>query len=286
MTDSSQRYRQPISRANPGCIVFLVDQSNSMTDGIAGSPRAKADALATAINRFLRDLTTECLKGDAKPWNYFAVSVVGYCTDDEGRPLVGPAFQGKLAGRDLVSVVDLFDYPLREVIKEVDDGDGGLIRKRSYVWYDPVARGGTPMTHGLYHCHRIVAGWIAAHPASFPPIVIHITDGEPTDGDPEPAAASLRGLSTADGNVLLFNCHLSDRDVPGVLFPASEAELPDEYSQLLFRMSSLLPEQCLALARAKGFAVSAGARGMVLNADSTALIQLIHIGTTIKKALR
>lgn len=286
MSDTSQRYKQQISRATPGCILFLVDQSNSMIDGIAGSSRPKAESLATAINRFIRDLTTECLKGDAKPWHYFDVSVIGYHTDEEGRALVGPAFQGRLAGRDLVSVVDLFDYPLREVIKEVDDGDGGLVRKRSYVWYDAVTRGGTPMTRALQHAHRVVAEWIGRHPGSFPPVLIHFTDGEPTDGDPEPAAEALRHLATDDGNVLLFNCHLSDRDVPGVLFPSSADELPDEYSQMLFRMSSLLPEQCLALARAKGFAVKPGARGMVLNADATALIQLIHIGTTIKKALR
>ena len=28
------------------------------------------------------------------------------------------------------------------MIKEIDDGDGGLIKKRSYVWYERVAEGG------------------------------------------------------------------------------------------------------------------------------------------------
>jgi len=171
-------------------------------------------------------------------------------------------------------------------MKEVDDGDGGTITKRTYVWYDPVARGGTPMMQGLYHCYQIANQWISAHPDSFPPIVIHFTDGEATDGEPEPAAETLRSLATSDGNVLVFNCHLSDKDVPGVLFPSSEYELPDEYALTLFRMSSLLPEKCLSTARAKGFNVQPGARGMVLNADSTTLIQLIQIGTTIKRDLR
>jgi serine/threonine-protein kinase len=31
-----------IDRANPGCIIFMVDQSNSMLDGIAGTPRVMA----------------------------------------------------------------------------------------------------------------------------------------------------------------------------------------------------------------------------------------------------
>ena len=36
---SAAGYKQQISRANPGCIVFLLDQSGSMIDGIAGSAR-------------------------------------------------------------------------------------------------------------------------------------------------------------------------------------------------------------------------------------------------------
>ena len=280
------RYEQQISRKTPACVIFLLDQSGSMADGIAGSQRPKAEALASTINRFLSDLIAECLKGEPKPRHFFDVAVIGYRTDSEGRYLVGPAFQGPLEGRDLAGVVELFDYPLREVLKEVDDGDGGLVTRRSYIWYEKLAEGGTPMTMGLDRCSQIANTWIASHPDSFPPIVIHITDGEPTDGDPEPAAETLRGLATNDGNVLLFNCHLSDKPAPGVLFPAHESELPDDYARMLFRMSSLLPEKCLAVARGKGFDVCPGARGMVFNGDGTAMIQLVHIGTVVKQTLR
>jgi len=281
-----QPYEQQISRTNPGCVIFLLDQSGSMEDGIAGSRRPKAEALASTINRFISDLIAECLKGEPKPRHFFDVAVIGYRTDGEGRPIVGPAFQGALEGRDLVSVVELFDHPLRELVKEIDDGDGGLIKRRSYVWYERVADGGTPMTMGLDLCAQIANRWIGMHPTSFPPIVIHITDGEPTDGDPEPAAETLRCLATSDGSVLLFNCHLSDKSAPGVLFPDSEGQLPDDYARMLFRMSSLLPDNCLAVAQAKGYDVYPGARGMVFNGDGTAMIQLVHIGTVIKQVLR
>jgi uncharacterized protein YegL len=280
------RYEQQISRRTPGCVIFLLDQSGSMADGIAGTKRPKAEALASTINRFISDLITECLKGEPTPRHFFDVAVIGYRTDPEGRYVVGPAFQGPLEDRELVSVIELFNHPLREVVKEVDDGEGGLITKRSYVWYDKVAEGGTPMTMGLDRCSQIATNWIAEHNDSFPPIVIHITDGEPTDGDPELAAETLRGLATNDGNVLLFNCHLSDRAAPGVLFPQSESELPDDYARMLFRMSSLLPEKCLGVARSKGFDVTPGARGMVFNGDGTAMIQLVHIGTVVKQGLR
>src|SRR3954464_11055615 len=132
---SPVKYEQQISRKTPGCVIFLLDQSGSMMDGIAGSKRPKAEALASTINRFISDLITECLKGEPKPRHFFDVSVIGYRTDPEGRYIVGPAFQGPLEDKQIVSIVDLFDNPLREVVKEVDDGEGGLITRRSYVWY-------------------------------------------------------------------------------------------------------------------------------------------------------
>ena len=46
-------YQAEISRANPSCFLFLIDQSGSMEDPFAGSDskRRKADLLADAINR-------------------------------------------------------------------------------------------------------------------------------------------------------------------------------------------------------------------------------------------
>ena len=57
-------YEMQIDRANPGCIIFMVDQSNSMLDGIAGTARPKLDTVATAINRFFAELITSCEKGE------------------------------------------------------------------------------------------------------------------------------------------------------------------------------------------------------------------------------
>src|SRR4051812_19295513 len=106
-------HEKNVTRANPGCIIFLLDQSYSMNDGIAGSPRPKAEALATAINRFITDLIVRCEKGGEKPLHYFDLAVIGYTTDrgDPPNNVIGSVLQGDLAGRDIVSVVDLFDNP-------------------------------------------------------------------------------------------------------------------------------------------------------------------------------
>ncbi|HYT90785.1 MAG TPA: hypothetical protein VEL76_18900 [Gemmataceae bacterium] len=278
-------YSKSVERANPGCILFLVDQSYSMTDPFAGAPRSKVEAVATAINRFISELIITCEKGEDKPRHYFDVGVIGYTTNQKGEPIIGSLLQGPaLAGRDLVSVVDLYDNPLDVEIRQKDDGTGGLVEVRFPIWYrvpPPETMLGTPMCAVLQHCYSVAAGWCAFHPASFPPVVIHLTDGESNDGDPEAAAASLRSLSTQDGNLLLFNCHLSSSLADGVLFPAAEQQLPDDYARLLFRMSSPLPDKLRGNAEAKSIPAAAGARGMAFNADGVKMLLLISVGTMI-----
>ena len=52
-------YQAEISRSNPSCFLFLIDQSGSMSDPFAGgeAKRKKADLVADAINRLLQNLS-------------------------------------------------------------------------------------------------------------------------------------------------------------------------------------------------------------------------------------
>ncbi|MDH3719836.1 MAG: VWA domain-containing protein, partial [Planctomycetota bacterium] len=134
--------------------------------------------------------------------------------------------------------------------------------------------------------HGILAEWIGTHPDSFPPIVVHITDGESQDGDPLPYAEAVRGLATSDGNVLLFNCHLSMTIADQLLFIADEGKVPDPLSRVLFRMSSELPPPMFQTAVAEGFQLEPGARGMAFNADMAVLIKFLDMGTRAAVQLR
>ncbi|MEU7427400.1 hypothetical protein [Streptomyces sp. NPDC040750] len=107
------------------------------------------------------------------------------------------------------------------------------------VWMDPVTNGGTPMTRALGYAGSLVANWVEAHPSGFPPIVLNLTDGESTDGDPTSAAIALASHATADGAVLLFNLHVSGTGGTPVTFPDSDEGLPDTYARLLFQMSNV-----------------------------------------------
>ena len=127
----------------------------------------------------------------------------------------------------------------------------------------------------------ILTGFLVEHPDCFPPLVLNLTDGVASDGDPAPTAARLCGLSSTDGNVLLFNAHMSSQPVPPVEFPERDDRLPGSNAKLLFRMSSKLPPRLFDAARADKFPVEDGACGFVFNADLVSVIRFLDIGTRV-----
>jgi len=272
-------YTAEISRDNPSCFLFLIDQSTSMEDEVSAGDgsQAKANGVADTMNRWLQELSIKCAKSDGIR-DYYHVGVVGY-----GRR-VGPCVNGTSTGREMVPVSEIAENPARleERTKKVSDGVGGLLDQtiRFPVWLDPVADGGTPMCRAAGEAKRILTEWLTAHPDCFPPIVIHITDGESTDGNPRERIQELTNLASTDGNVMVFNIHLSDNpNANSVTFPDSVDELPDEYSKMLFETSSPLTPTMRSLASEHGFSPSETARSFVLNADMILLVQAIDIGT-------
>ncbi len=272
-------YTAEISRERPSCFLFMVDQSTSMSEeiGAGEGTQQKARGVADAVNRWLQELSIKCAKVDGVR-DYYHVGVLGY-----GKG-VGPGFVGSIGGREMVPISEIADNPARleERTKKVPDGTGGLVDQtvRVPVWFDPIADGGTPMCQAATEARRILEGWIDDQPDGFPPIVIHITDGEATDGEPRERINSLTDLSSSDGGVLLFNIHLSaNPNATPVSFPDSPDELPDEYSKMLFQTASPLTPTMRALAKEHGFNLSENARAFVLNADMVLLVQAIDIGT-------
>lgn len=271
-------YTAEISRVNPSCFLFMIDQSGSMGDPFGGSDSglSKAEELASVVNRSLSNLIIKCSK-DNEVRRYFQVGVIGYGAG------IGPVLGGNLLGQDLVWIDDIYSNPSRveDRPRKVSDGAGGLVEVMTKfpVWLDPVASNGTPMCHAFSYAQSILNDWVAKHPASFPPVVIHVTDGESGDGDPSELADALRQLQTQDGNLLLLNLHLSSRRAPTIHFPSSTESLPDEYARLLFQMSSLLPEYMRNEARNSGYNVGDLARGFVFNADIKDVVTFFEIGT-------
>ncbi len=270
-------YSAEISRANPTAFLFLIDQSGSMVDTIPGRQESKAEFLATAINRALRELIIKCSKG-TEIRDYFAVGVIGYGTT------VGPAFSGALAGEYLswISEVGMNPARVEERVQKVDDGVGGLIEQsiKFPVWFEPVANGGTPMCQALQMANDVISGWVTEHPDSFPPVIMHFTDGESTDGDPTSQMEALKSLSTSDGQAILFNVHISSTNADPIAYPDSATQLPDPYAKVLFNgASSLTPSMLESASALANRALSTDAKAFVFMADWIQIIEALNIGT-------
>ena len=280
-------YSAEISRESPTAFLFLLDQSASMQDPFGGAEEkgdaapSKARVLADTVNRLLQNLVLRCAKEEGVR-DYFYLGVVGY--GERVQPLIEPAERFEHES-GLIPISHLAERPKRmeERVKTVRDGDGNEREQRVKfpVWFDPHAKNGTPMCQALDQAAQMTRQWIDHNPSGFPPVVLNVTDGEATDGDPLRFAQQLRSFATDDGEVLLFNIHLSDSEAPAVELPSSRQELPRDadYAEVLYEMSSELPFTMRSAAEQEGYSVDLDTRGFVFNADPVALVRFLEVGT-------
>jgi hypothetical protein len=256
-------YQAEISRDHPGCFLFMIDRSGSMADRIGDKRggKTKAQGVADAINDLLNDLIIKCT-GPEGVRDYFDVGVIGYGEKVES------AFTGVLAHQDLVPLSEVAKYRSGSVSKQ-----GAKIP----LWFAPVAEGDTYMCAALKKAYEVLADWVQRHPSSFPPIVVNITDGDAKDGNPVQPAARITNLTTNDGNILIFNCHISAKTDKPILFPR-DAKLLPAYGPRLYQMSSVLPPHFLDAARKLGFDVVDNTRGFAFNAELTDLVKFLDLG--------
>ncbi len=269
-------YTKEINRKNPTCFLFVIDQSGSMDEQMVGGS-IKSEFVADVLNRTIAETIVRCTKADGVR-DYFDIGVIGY-----GEDRVGSAFGGALSGRTLVPISEIESNPLRieEREQDVDTGDGVLDRVlvKFPVWIDPQHDGGTPMCTAMRMIAETVAEWCDTHPSSYPPTVVHVTDGQSTDGNPEDIAEAIKGISTDDGEVLMFNLHVDTESGDEILFPSSEDELPDDYAKLLFRMSSTIPGHLISVAQNMGCDVTGDSRFFAYKAGMDFIGHFFEIGT-------
>lgn len=260
-------YQEQLSRAKPGLIIIMIDQSGSMSDSYANSTKAKFAALA--VNRVIEEIILSCSSGSAIKDRCY-VAVVGY--------------GARVDILFLEKVSDLAENTDTETLKKkVSDGAGGLVEvdEMIRVFVKPTASGGTPMAEGFQEAYKGVEKFVANNPNSFPPIVINITDGEPNSFDTATTEAKkLAQLQTTDGNVIIMNAHISTVSAGKIELPSSNSGFSvDKFANFLFDISSVLPDTLAESAKNAGFNVQPGARGFVFNADAETLIKLLNFGS-------
>src|SRR5262249_60295157 len=87
-------YERGISRRDPGCVVFLLDRSDSMKSTWVNSHETLAEGAARVLNEILLELLFTSQGEPGKARHYFDVGIFGYgvrpgAGGGGGRPAVG-----------------------------------------------------------------------------------------------------------------------------------------------------------------------------------------------------
>ena len=257
-----------ISSTNPCLIIFLIDQSGSMGEKFGNAMHTKSKVVSNAINAVILEIGLRCYSGDEIK-NRFELGIIGYGKENN----VQSGWEGSLLNKWVVSIKDIFDYPLKE-----EDGKP--------IWITPTASGSTPMQKAFQNARRLCEDWInwGNHGDCHPPIIINITDGEATDGGNNFQSLinevnELKQLRTNYGQVNLLNIHISEKISDRVLFPNEVDNLNDKFSKLLFDMSTPLNENMVRIAIKKGYNITNNSRGYVYNGNAIDLINFLNIGS-------
>ena len=278
MSNNSKQW----SSANPGYIIFLIDQSGSMGEAYTGGHN-KAEFNSLVINRTINDLIFTNSAGDKIKDRVF-ISLIGY--GGKGGNSVDDIRSDYLSA--------FADSPLRieKIKKKVSDGAGGLveIEEEMAMYVEPTCprNGLTPMAEALDFAKQLIEGWISKKPDNPAPVIINVSDGMPYTGsnsadDIEKAistANSIMSISTDDGNPLIFNVHLGQPPFNETKFSSNESEVADNEGKLLFKISSKVPETYRDAARKHEFVTTEDSRGFVSNAGPETLIKFINFGSS------
>ena len=261
-------YSQEITRTHRSAFVLVLDRSASMQQQVRFGEllMSKAEAVAYTANALLTELVDRSRRTDGLR-DYYDVAVVGYCNDEVEM----------LLGEDGFLSIE----------RQRSDGSSAIEENHQYRWIEPRAEGTTPMYEALLRVRDMVREWCEkeANRESFPPVVIHITDGEASDCDDRElrdVCSEVRRVATSDGNVLLLNIHIStDSTLESIIFPmADELQSAGRYARLLAECSSVMPTAFDApISQLKGVGAVPPYFGMGYNASIIELLSIINIGS-------
>jgi hypothetical protein len=240
-----------------------------------GKPKAKH--VADVINRTILNLIDLCNKADGIR-DYFHVGVICYSGKGVNNGLSKNPDKSIL---NPISDVAANVAGVETLVDKVDNGFGEIVERKVEfpIWVEAEADGETPMCEAFIGAKDLLERWCEYYKESYPPTIIHITDGDSTDGNPEVLADDIKKIGTLHGNTLIFNIHVSSFNANVIKYPYSDINIQDEYAKRLFRMSSIFPQYLVENALQRGYQVTANSRGFMFNADATDIVNFLEIGT-------
>ena len=279
-------YTAQITRNTPTAFIFLIDQSVSMQKytTLYGEEMPMAEAVARIVNHQLNELVLRCIKG-SETRDYYDIAIIGYGENAYS------GWKGELEGRDFVKPSELKEHPYKKITtkKETRTRKGvKVVEIEEVQWIEAEAtEGWTRVHHAFEKAKGLLDEWMEKHHDKdcYPPTIINITDGEFNGATKEyvlQQANELKSMFTNDGNVILFNIHISANKAVCVTCPASKDEVSfSSLATTMYEMSSLLPMRYsdrIADLRGDG-TPNNRYTAMSINADMSTLIQLMDIGT-------
>ena len=292
-------YDQKITRHNPALIIILIDQSSSMSDLLFtsdGKSFSIAKIAKYICDKYLYEAFRTCNAGnEVRP--YIDLAIIGYGTSIRSA-------MPKIGIEELpFSVTKLSETWIK---KNDSESSGNEYELPRYEWVEEVSNGTTSMLAALTKTKEIIEKWTSNHHNSFPPIVINITDGMPTDDinlkqryenadslgdlttlDIFSMSRQIQKLGTKNGNVLFCNAHVSNTNLTQILYPMSTSNIDNPFAELMFEMSSQIPNELILVGIEMGLPISEGSRFFIYNADANSLLNFVSFGTTgtINRAL-
>lgn len=279
-------YTAQITRNTPTAFIFLIDQSVSMQKytTLYGEEMPMAEAVARIVNHQLNELVLRCIKG-SETRDYYDIAIIGYGENAYS------GWKGELEGRDFVKPSELKEHPYKKITtkKETRTRKGvKVVEIEEVQWIEAEATQGWTRVHLAFEKAKgLLDEWMEKHHDKdcYPPTIINITDGEFNGATKEyvlQQANELKSMFTNDGNVILFNIHISANKAVCVTCPASKDEVSfSSLATTMYEMSSLLPMRYsdrIADLRGDG-TPNNRYTAMSINADMSTLIQLMDIGT-------
>ena len=278
-------YTAQITRNTPTAFIFLVDQSVSMRRKtmLNGEQMSLAEAVARIINNQINELVLRCIKTN-EVRHYYDIAVIGYGENAYS------GWNGALAGRDFVSPEELKNNPYKRItIKEEKRTRKGVQVKEveKVQWIEARSDGSWTHAHKAFmRAKDLLEEWMEQHHDKdcYPPTIINVTDGVFNGTSREnivQLANELKAMFTNDGNVLLWNIHVTPDTQKKTLLPTDKGEVAgDSYAEMLYDISSLLPTRYNeAISDIRGDSGTARHVAMSVNVDMSTLIQLMDIGT-------
>lgn len=242
-------YTQPATSLNPAFIIYLIDASYSMNDPCNGT--TKIDIVNNALREAIKDMIRRSMR-DGIVQRRYRVAILAYST----------------------VVVDIL-----EGVCDLPD----LVKRGQPVIH---AGGETDTALGFSAVENLLKQHIAEFQHGPAPLVCHLTDALITASDPTPVVQRIQRMGVPDGNVLIENVYVADkmlrspvrnwRQWPGVNRPS---QLTNEYSRLLFQLSSPLPDTYRQNMNNYGYNLQPGAV-LFFPGEHTELIRLAFAAST------